>query len=162
MTKQDAIAAATVTQSEMDNDRDYSGMIRTQTYYGRGFVPSNAEMIGNVLASYRYAKILAGNNPVVLVIDEDAAWAVPGLYDTDRPEADENWTKEDRISFVDEYGAGEAVSEDQALTLWWDLYARYDEIEPFMDDDAENTPDLREDIAKITNLSVDELEDYDG
>ena len=65
--------ACTLSTDEMQEEMDYSGAVWTHTYYGRGFRPSNAEMIANIRAAFNFAKAFGGE--IYFVVDEDAGFA---------------------------------------------------------------------------------------
>jgi hypothetical protein len=137
--KQTATAAATVTAKQAQAELAEMGTAQTHTYYGRGFVPSDAEQIGNVLIAFRAAHAAADGRPVAFCVDEDAFFAVHGVAD---PE------------YVADFLVNDAAGEDAALLLWWDYYGRYDS--------PENNPTIRKSVANTLGVPAQHLEDYEG
>lgn len=152
MNKQTATAAATLTEADVQADLAYGGFVHTHTYYGRGWVPSNAEQVGNVLLAFRAAKReVASDEPVWFVVDEDALFAPTGDW---APGEDSDWTAEAREAFLADYRVGPVWTEEQALLVWWDNFARFDT--------EENVPGLREAVADVAGVHPENLEDYEG
>jgi hypothetical protein len=149
--KQTAIAAATVNADEIREEISYGGYVMTHTYYGRGWVPSDAEQIGNVLVAFRAAQEAADGKPVIFCIDEDAFFALPGDPALG-PESD--WTADERRTLIADCRVDEVAGEDAALLLWWESFGCYDS--------AESVPTLRQAVADTLGVPVENIADHEG
>ncbi len=127
--------ASTLTTAEMRDDLNHYGAVMTHTYYGRGFRPSNAEIIGNVREAFTFAKSV--DDEVYFVTDGEDVGFAPKSAQAD-PEAD---LLSDPDSLMFDKSIDNAT---HALLVYWEYYG-------FASDGAEDWR-LREEIAKIAGV----------
>jgi len=137
----------------MQEEADHDGIIRTHTYYGRGWPPSAAEMIANVVVAFRFALGLSNGRPIIMIGDEDVGFAVTGLFNKPRPGDEDGMnTPEGRIKYVADCRMGQVATESDALVLWFNDYA--------YDSDSEDVPGLMVAVAEAANVPLDALEHH--
>ena len=125
----------TLTIDEMSEEVNCYGVVWTHTHYGRGFRPSNAEMIANIQTAFNFAKAIS--DEIYFVVDEDAGFAIKGMCDSF------DW---------DNYAFDQTIiSEHMALMVYWENYGF-----------ASDTPEdwvLRSEIAKIVGIDERHLQE---
>jgi len=135
--------ATTITKADIDSDLDNCGAVMTHTYYGRGFRPSNDELMANVIRAWQAARIISAK--VIFVTDGEDVGFAP--------------VKDDMVSAVD---SEHTLLEDgfimetmpvdnarHALLLWWELYG--------FASDAPEDWDLRRQIADWCDIDEKHL-----
>lgn len=124
----------TLAIDEMSEEVNYYGVVWTHTHYGRGFRPSNAEMIANIQTAFSFAKVIS--DEIYFVVDEDAGFAIKEKSDS----------LDDILAFDQTI-----ISEHMALMVYWENYG-------FASDTPEDWA-LRSEIAKIVGIDERHLQE---